>query len=103
MSASEQRCPNCGASLPRETGQHAVTPSAGVVQCPSCGTKVTLEKPGARDPADEGRGSGDVPRSPETVGGEEGAPESFSGEETIEGVLDELEDKPGGITEWRRK
>jgi endogenous inhibitor of DNA gyrase (YacG/DUF329 family) len=96
MSTADQQCPSCGAPLPRETGQHAVAPSAGVVQCPSCGATVTLEKPGARDPADGAPSSDDIPRAPGTVGGEEGAPESFSGEETVEGVLDELEDKPGG-------
>jgi carbon-monoxide dehydrogenase medium subunit len=42
------------------------------------------------------RAEADVPRARETVGGEEGAPESFSGEETVEGVMDELQRKPGG-------
>ncbi len=96
MSMSDERCPSCGAELPREQGQHALTPGAGVIQCPTCGATVTLEKPGARDPADEAAASGDVRRASESVGGEEGAPESFSGEETMDGVLDELEDKPGG-------
>jgi len=27
---SDERCPSCGAELPREQGQHALTPSAGV-------------------------------------------------------------------------
>src|SRR5581483_873340 len=44
---AEQTCPNCGAEVPRETGQHATAPSAGVVQCPTCGASVTLDKPGA--------------------------------------------------------
>jgi DNA-directed RNA polymerase subunit RPC12/RpoP len=34
---ANDRCQNCGAEVPRETGQHALTPSAGVVRCPSCG------------------------------------------------------------------
>jgi ribosomal protein S27E len=96
MSMTDVRCPSCGAELPGETGQHALAPSAGVVQCPTCGATVTLPKPGAREPDDEARASGDIARAPETVGGEEGAPESFSGEETIDGVLDELEHKPDG-------
>jgi hypothetical protein len=87
---AEERCPNCGAELPAELGQHAVAPVANVVQCPSCGENVTL---GGGDAGGE-----DVPRAQESVGGEEGAPESFSGEETIEGVMDELRDKPGGPT-----
>jgi uncharacterized Zn finger protein (UPF0148 family) len=93
---ADQQCPECGAELPRETGQHALTPSAGLVECPTCGASVTLEKVGAREPDDDARASGDIPRAAESVGGEEGAPETFSGEETVEGVMDELEQKPGG-------
>jgi uncharacterized Zn finger protein (UPF0148 family) len=92
-SMSDERCPSCGAELPREQGQHALTPSAGVIQCPTCGATVTLEKPGARD-AKDATAAADVRRAPASAGGEEGAPESFSGEETVEGVLDELDRKP---------
>jgi uncharacterized Zn finger protein (UPF0148 family) len=91
-----ERCPSCGAELPEQTGQHALTPSAGVVTCPSCGATVRLEKTGAAKDEDVERASGDVPRAPETVGGEAGAPETFSGEESVEGVMEELEKKPGG-------
>jgi|RhiMethySRZTD1v2_1073278.scaffolds.fasta_scaffold3187010_2 uncharacterized Zn finger protein (UPF0148 family) len=94
MSMSDERCPSCGAELPREQGQHALTPGAGVIHCPNCGATVTVEKPGARDPNDAAASTADVRRAPESVGGEEGAPESFSGEETVEGVLDELDRKP---------
>ena len=93
---ADERCPNCGTTVPEEAGQHASALSAGVVECPNCGAQVTLDRPGAADGEDETRGSTDVPRAEETVGGEEGAPESFSGEETLEGVMDELQDKPGG-------
>jgi hypothetical protein len=96
VTAPTQQCPNCGADLPPEEGQHALAVGAGVIQCPSCGTTVTIQKPGARDREDEARAPGEVARAGDTVGGEEGAPESFSGEDTVEGVLDELEDKPGG-------
>jgi len=89
---AEQRCPNCGAELPPELGQHALQPETGLVQCPSCGEKVELERPKGPD-SDV---SADVPRSTETVGGESGAPESFSGEDTVEGVMEELKEKPGG-------
>lgn len=93
---AEQRCPNCGNELPEELGQHALTPQSGLVQCPHCGETVTLEKPGAPDPEDELRPTGDLPRSDETVGGEEGAPNTFAGETTMERLKEELEDKPGG-------
>jgi endogenous inhibitor of DNA gyrase (YacG/DUF329 family) len=66
---AEQTCPNCGAEVPRETGQHATTPSAGVVQCPSCGATVTLDKPGAAGDQQAAEASGDVPRTPETPAG----------------------------------
>ena len=34
-----QRCAKCGAEVPSESGQHALTPSAGVVECPNCGVR----------------------------------------------------------------
>ncbi len=67
-------CPSCGAEVPEETGQHALVPSAGIVECPSCGAKVTLPKAGAAERGEDGD-------------------ESFAGHETIEGVMDEIEDK----------
>lgn len=93
---AEQRCPNCGAEVPRETGQHATTPSAGVVKCPSCGATVTLEKPGAAADQQAAERSGEVPRTPETRGGEASGKDYFSGEETIEGVMDEVREKQDG-------
>jgi uncharacterized Zn finger protein (UPF0148 family) len=69
---SEQRCPNCGADLPAELGQHALTPTSGLVQCPTCGENVTLDRPGGEGEEHE---------------------ESFSGHETIEGVMDEIREK----------
>ena len=83
---AEQTCSNCGAALPSELGQHALTPVSGLVQCPRCGQNVTLEGPGTpRTPI----GDAEVPDT-------SGEPESFSGEETMEGVMEELADKPGG-------
>lgn len=90
---AEQRCPHCGAEVPRETGQHATTPSAGVVQCPSCGATVTLDKPGAAAGQQAPERSADVPRAPETRGGETSGEDYFSGEETVEGVMDEVREK----------
>ena len=92
---AEQRCPNCGAEVPPETGQHATTPSAGVVQCPNCGASVTLEKLGA-EPQQTSPPSTDVPRAPETRGGEASGEDYFSGEETIEGVMDDVRKKDDG-------
>ena len=88
---TEQTCPNCGAEVPRETGQHATAPSAGVVQCPSCGATVTLDGPGAADQAAEA--SKDVPRAAETRGGETSGDDYFSGQETVEGVMNEVREK----------
>ena len=82
-------CPNCGRPLPEEAGQHAVVPSADIVDCPSCGARVDI-------------GSGKVVEgvSPEGRAEEqgiapipEGAPESFSGHETVEGVMEEIDKK----------
>jgi endogenous inhibitor of DNA gyrase (YacG/DUF329 family) len=102
VQVTEERCPNCGAEVPRETGQHATTPSAGVVQCPNCGATVTLEKPGAAPAAQSSSGSAemprpsDAPRAPETRGGESSGEDYFSGEETVEGVMDEVREKQDG-------
>jgi predicted RNA-binding Zn-ribbon protein involved in translation (DUF1610 family) len=87
MSAAERdRCPSCGAELPRETGQHAVAPSADAVVCPSCGATVRL--------GDESTGpEGDVTRAT-GPGPTEG--DYFSGEETVSGVMEELDEKEGG-------
>jgi uncharacterized Zn finger protein (UPF0148 family) len=90
-----QRCPNCGAEVPEETGQHALTPSAGVVTCPNCGATVTLDKPGA-EPEESRAPASDVPTATEGGWGEEVEEESFSGHETIEGVMEEIEEKEGG-------
>jgi ribosomal protein S27AE len=78
-----ETCPNCGADLPPELAQHALTPVSGLVQCPTCGENVTLAKP-----AEEGEATG----APDVAG----ATGAFSGEETVEGVMEELSDKPGG-------
>jgi uncharacterized Zn finger protein (UPF0148 family) len=82
-------CPSCGAPLPEEAGQHAVVPSAGIVDCPSCGARVNLstgrvaEGVSAEGRAEE-QGIAPIP---------EGEPESFAGEETVEGVMGEIEQR----------
>ena len=67
--------------VPWETGQHAEAPSAGVVTCPNCGTTVTLDKPGAEPEA--------------APPGEPTGEDAFSGEESVEGVMDEIREKEG--------
>jgi hypothetical protein len=82
-------CPSCGNPLPEDVGQHAVVPSAEIVDCPNCGARVSLET-----------GKLDAGVSPEGHAEDQGgapiperAPESFSGETTVEGVMEEIEEK----------
>ena len=82
-------CPSCGRPLPEGAGQHAIVPSADIVDCPRCGARVDLASGDViEDVSAEGRaeeqGVAPIP---------EGAPESFSGEETVEGVMGEIEEK----------
>ena len=90
-------CPNCGAELPQEEGQHALSPSAGTIECPTCGATVNLEGPAGAEggPPREGSAGGE----PVTTEASLEATEQqgyFSGEDTIAGVMEELEEKPGG-------
>jgi hypothetical protein len=91
-------CPNCGAELPAGEGQHALSPSAGTVQCPTCGATVTLGgPPGAEGgPPREGPATGGEPVTTEAALEETERHDYFSGEESVAGVMDELQDKPGG-------
>ena len=93
---AEATCPSCGARVPPGAGQHALTPSAGVVACPSCGATVTLDKPGAEP--EEGQSPPAAPQAAGVEGswGQARGEEAFSGEETVEGVMDELRNKEGG-------
>jgi aerobic carbon-monoxide dehydrogenase medium subunit len=90
-------CPNCGAELPQEEGQHALSPSAGTVECPTCGATVNLEgPPGAEGgPPRQGSAEGE-PVTTEASLEATDSQDYFSGEETVGGVMDELRDKPGG-------
>ena len=88
-------CPNCGNEIPRETGQHAPTPGAGVVECPHCGFHVMLDKAGS-EPDDAAEPLGDVERAEAAPPGLTEGRETFAGEETVEGVMEELSEKEGG-------
>jgi hypothetical protein len=91
-------CRNCGNELPQEEGQHALSPSAGTVECPTCGATVTLEgPPGAEGgPPREGPAGQGEPVTTEEALEATDRQDYFSGEETLEGVMEELGDKPGG-------
>jgi aerobic carbon-monoxide dehydrogenase medium subunit len=94
---ADQRCPNCGAELPPEQGQHALSPSAGTIQCPTCGATVNLAgPPGAEGgPPREGSAEGEPVTTEASLEATE-RHDYFSGEETVAGVMDELQEKPGG-------
>jgi ribosomal protein S27AE len=93
---SDMRCPNCGAEVPAESGQHAVSPSAGVVTCPSCGATVTLESPGDRQHV---VGEAETAEAAPAPAGRAGEGEYFSGSESVEGVMEELSENEGGPRE----
>jgi hypothetical protein len=81
-------CPSCGQDL-SSAGQHAVAPDAGVIDCPKCGARVNtktgqLEGGVSIEGGAEAQGGAPIPES---------APESFAGEETVEGVMEEIEEK----------
>jgi hypothetical protein len=85
-------CPSCGRALPEGAGQHAVVPSAGIVDCPSCGARVDAGTGRLVDGGPTEGGAEERGVAPVT----EGLPESFSGEETVEGVMSEIEEKEQG-------
>ena len=85
---SDQRCPSCGNTVPAELGQHAESLVSGSVTCPHCGATVGLrDDQTAAEPGDVARAAAAPPGRPEGT-------EDFSGNETFEGLVDELEGKP---------
>jgi len=82
-------CPSCGEPLPEAAGQHAVVPSAGIVDCPNCGARVSLETGRlaagvSHEGGAEEQGGAPIP---------EGLPTTFSGETTVDGVIAEIAEK----------
>jgi uncharacterized Zn finger protein (UPF0148 family) len=82
-------CPSCGQPLLEEAGQHAVVPSADVVDCPNCGARVSLETGRLAEGVSPEGGAEDQGGAPIP----ERAPPEFAGSTTLEGVLEEIEEK----------
>ena len=87
----DQRCPECGNELPSELGQHSVTPLSGRATCPHCGADVHVARP--EPGAEAAPGASGAAAEASGGPGEPEKPESFSGEETLGGVMDEVEEK----------
>jgi hypothetical protein len=90
---SDSSCPNCGAEVPAEAGQHSLSPSAGVVTCSSCGATLSFRGPGDRQRVGA---EGETPRAAAAPPGQSGQGEYFSGHESAEGVMEEISEKEGG-------
>jgi endogenous inhibitor of DNA gyrase (YacG/DUF329 family) len=88
MATEDRRCPSCGETVPAEEGQHAENLVSGQVRCPHCGEQVILES----EARGEQGGSGD--RAEAAPPGQHEDGDAFSGEETMEGLAEELRDKP---------
>ena len=90
---SDSRCPNCGAEVPAESGQHSLSPSVGVVTCSSCGATLSLGGPGERQHVGA---EGETPKAAAAPPGQSGQGEYFSGHESVEGVMEEINEKKEG-------
>lgn len=86
---AEQTCPGCGTDLPEALGQHAEDLVTGLVTCPTCGASVTL-----REGPDDEPASGDFERAEAAPPGRTEGTDSFSGQETMQDLAEELKDKP---------
>jgi len=88
MQMTEQTCPSCGKDLPGEMGQHAANVEVGLVTCPHCGANVTLDKG-----PDTTEGAAYETADAAPPGREEGH-NTFSGQETMADLADEVAEKP---------
>ena len=80
-------CPSCGKDLPSEMGQQATDLVSGLVTCPHCGEQVTLREGAVESP------SGDYVEAGAAPPGRTEDADEFAGNETIEGVTEELKEK----------
>ena len=89
-------CPNCGAELPSEAGQaRPGPPRPGPSPARPAGPRSTWRTAGAEGiRPGRGRVEGEPVTTEASLDTERH--DYFSGEETVAGVMDELEDKPGG-------
>ena len=84
---AEYICPSCGKDLPSEMGQHATDLVSGLVTCPHCGEPVTLREGAVESP------SGDYVESGAAPPGRTEGTDEFAGNETMEGLTEELKEK----------
>lgn len=88
MADAEFMCPSCGKDLPAAIGQHSADLLTGLVTCPHCGARVTLREGAVEAPSRAYEEAAAAPPG-RTEGGE-----TFAGSETLEGLTEELEQKP---------
>jgi predicted RNA-binding Zn-ribbon protein involved in translation (DUF1610 family) len=88
MTDAEFMCPSCGKDLPAAIGQHSTDLLSGLVTCPHCGAQVTLREGAVEAPSPAYQEAAAAP-----TGRTEGR-ETFAGNETFEGLTEELEQKP---------
>ena len=84
---AEYICPNCGKDLPSAMGQHATDLVSALVTCPHCGAEVTLRDGAVESP------SGDYAEAAAAPPGQTEGGETFAGNETFEGLTEELREK----------
>jgi DNA-directed RNA polymerase subunit RPC12/RpoP len=84
---AEYICPSCGKDLPSALGQHATDLVSGLVTCPHCGAEVTLREGAVESP------SGDYVEAAAAPPGETEGAQTFAGNETFEGLTEELREK----------
>jgi DNA-directed RNA polymerase subunit RPC12/RpoP len=84
---AEYICPSCGKELPSAMGQHATDLVSALVTCPHCGAEVTLREGAVESP------SGDYAQAEAAPPGRTEGIDEFAGNETVEGLAEELQEK----------